>query len=80
MCSYPQLFAAYHVLLRLAAPRHPPWTLTSLDHIILLIPSLVDPRLIVSSLSKIKLEVRGFEPLTPGLQSRCSSQLSYTPD
>ena len=27
-----------------------------------------------------KVEVRGFEPLTPGLQSRCSSQLSYTPD
>ena len=45
MCSYPQLFAAYHVLLRLAAPRHPPWTLTSLDHIILLIPSLVDSKL-----------------------------------
>ena len=45
MCSYPQLFAANHVLLRLAAPRHPPWTLTSLDHIILLIPSLVDSKL-----------------------------------
>ena len=41
MCSYPQLFAANHVLRRLAAPRHPPWTLTSLDHIILLIPSLI---------------------------------------
>ena len=26
MCSFPRLFAAYHVLLRLAAPRHPPWT------------------------------------------------------
>ena len=25
------------------------------------------------------LEVRGLEPLTLGLQSRCSSQLSYTP-
>ena len=25
------------------------------------------------------LEIRGFEPLTPGLQSRCSSQLSYIP-
>ena len=24
MCSSPRLFAAYHVLLRLAAPRHPP--------------------------------------------------------
>ena len=24
MCSFPRLFAAYHVLLRLTAPRHPP--------------------------------------------------------
>ena len=26
MCSYPRLFAAYHGLLRLTAPRHPPQT------------------------------------------------------
>ena len=26
MCSYPRLFAAYRGLLRLQAPRHPPWT------------------------------------------------------
>ena len=26
MCSFPQLFAAYHGLLRLVAPRHPPYT------------------------------------------------------
>src|SRR5574344_432533 len=26
MCSSPRLFAAYHGLLRLAAPRHSPWT------------------------------------------------------
>ena len=25
------------------------------------------------------LELRGFEPLTPSLQGRCSSQLSYNP-
>ena len=25
------------------------------------------------------VEARGFEPLTPGLQSQCSSQLSYAP-
>ena len=25
------------------------------------------------------MEIRGFEPLTPGLQSLCSSQLSYIP-
>ena len=34
MCSYPWLFAAYHGLLRLVAPRHPPYTYCSLDHII----------------------------------------------
>ncbi len=26
-----------------------------------------------------KVEVNGVEPMTPCLQSRCSSQLSYTP-
>ncbi len=26
MCSFPALFAAYHGLLRLVAPRHPPYT------------------------------------------------------
>ena len=34
MCTYPGLFAAYHGLLRPTAPRHPPWTYISLDHII----------------------------------------------
>ena len=34
MCSFPWLFAAYHGLLRLVAPRHPPYTYSSLDHII----------------------------------------------
>ena len=29
--------------------------------------------------NKLYLEIRGFEPLTLGLQSRCSSQLSYIP-
>ena len=29
-CGSPRLFAAYHVLLRLSAPRHPPCTLSSL--------------------------------------------------
>ena len=36
MCSSPQLFAACHVLHRLLAPRHPPWTYISLGHIVLL--------------------------------------------
>ena len=30
ICSSPQLFAAYHVLLRLLVPRHPPYALYSL--------------------------------------------------
>jgi hypothetical protein len=30
VCSSPRLFAAYHGLLRTAAPRHPPWTLSRL--------------------------------------------------
>jgi len=29
-CGSPELFAAYHALLRLLAPRHPPYALTSL--------------------------------------------------
>ena len=37
----------------------------------------VFPSLVVSK--NVLLEIRGFEPLTPGLQSRCSSQLSYIP-
>ena len=37
VCSYTGLFAACRVLPRLAAPRHPPWTLFSLDHIVLLV-------------------------------------------
>ena len=30
ICSSPQLFAAYHVLLRLLVPRHSPYALSSL--------------------------------------------------
>ena len=32
ICSYPKLFAAYHVLLRLPVPRHPPCALYSLTN------------------------------------------------
>jgi hypothetical protein len=28
----------------------------------------------------VLVEVRGFEPLTPWLQTMCSAKLSYTPD
>ena len=36
MCSSPGLIAAYHVLHRLSAPRHPPYTLSNLTALILL--------------------------------------------
>ena len=39
ICSFPELFAAYHGLLRLATPRHPPMDPYSLDHIIVLTKS-----------------------------------------
>ena len=72
--TYPGLFAADHVLLRLAAPRHPPWTLFRLT--ILLFQFLT---LMISKTAVLCLEAWGFEPQTLGLQSRCSSQLSYAP-
>ena len=31
ICAYPKLFAAYHDLLRLLVPRHPPYALISLN-------------------------------------------------
>ena len=34
ICSSPQLFAAYHVFLRLLVPRHPPCALISLTNIL----------------------------------------------
>ena len=35
ICSSPQLFAAYHVLLRLLVPRHPPCALISLTNVLM---------------------------------------------
>ena len=39
ICSSPQLFAAYHVFLRLLVPRHSPYALSSLTFIFILITS-----------------------------------------
>ena len=72
ICSYTRLFAACHDLLRPPAPRHPPWTLSYLTILFLC------PFSIIFQKTK-ELEAQGFEPWTPGLQSRCSSQLSYAP-
>ena len=37
VCGYPELIAAYHVLRRLSAPRHPPCTLSSLTKLEILL-------------------------------------------
>ena len=87
VCAYPRLFAAYHVLLRLREPRHPPCALALffLSHAAGASPARgrAEPRcLACANMSKIlrrknrHVENNGFEPLTPCLQSRCSSQLS----
>ena len=102
VCSSPGLFAACRALHRRSAPRHPPWTYISLDHIAFppahSIPlrssrGAVPPGAFIFSVFSLPLscqtssrpplagrrsfmEIRGLEPLTLGLQSRCSSQLS----
>ena len=39
ICTYPRLFAAYHVLHRLQEPRHPPYALSYLFSALLLLMS-----------------------------------------
>ncbi len=81
VCTYPRLFAACHVLLRLSVPRHPPYALSNLT--LNLIPPY-DRLLYTSSLllysfsilSKIVhmrfVELSGIEPLTSCVQGRRS--------
>ena len=94
ICTSPGLFAAYHVLLRLREPRHPPSALACFSfpwHFLLCridISSACSSRFLSLALhcqhvkdlsrraSPPPVENNGFEPLTPCLQSRCSSQLS----
>ena len=66
--GFSQLAASFLAWQLLGIPRGPYFRLT-----ILLFLSLS------LSISKIRLEAGGLEPPTPGLQSRCSSQLSYAP-
>ena len=90
ICSSPWLIAAYHVLLRLQEPRHPPCALLyflGLDTTG--IATFVSRRflrtlfleiVLYSFLQYVKdlyfVENNGFEPLTLCVQGRCSSQLS----
>ena len=78
VCSSPGLFAACRGLHRLAAPRHPPWTCSRLAILPLPLSYLLVSSSFPISFKQLSslLEIRGLEPLTLGLQSRCSSQLS----
>ena len=81
VCGSPRLIAAYHALRRFLAPRHPPYALsnltTEMDHLArdsvntLLWLSKSDADPIRTTLS-VLVEMSGFEPATPCLQSRCS--------
>ena len=87
VCSSPRLIAAYHVLLRLLAPRHSPSTLSSLiANLQLQRPVIIMPLLYVDfkeqeplSRSQKLVGLTGLEPVTLRLSSACSNQLSYAP-
>ncbi len=85
-CGSPGLFAACHALLRPLVPRHPPRALCSLtvrDESILRSRRICPAPTFLSShatgqrlpmqLSRfVMVDPSGFEPLTPGVQDRCS--------
>ena len=66
VCSSPRLIAAYHDLLRLLAPRHPPYALLQLDHILQSYPNLIpgypsyDMPYVCETLSFVSLPRRSF--------------------
>src|SRR5258706_15385195 len=85
-CGSPRLIAACHVLHRFPAPRHPPFALSSLTTNFLwrtspgytresLYSVFKDHRRValaeIAARSRL-VEMTGFEPATPCLQSRCS--------
>ena len=81
VCAYPRLFAAYHVLLRLREPRHPPCALARFSFVSRA-PAVGAAGAACAMMSKIlrpsdgHVENIGLEPMTPCLQGRRSSQLS----
>ena len=92
ICWSPQLIAAYHVLLRLWEPRHPPCTLSYflllyrlLRRYVCFFSSVIGHYVIgvirmtndsIYWWLRSMVENNGFEPLTLCVQGRCSSQLS----
>ena len=90
ICSSPTLFAAYHVFLRLREPRHPPcalayflqralrfvWLIYTCSSFVTTFCFIMSKTFIVIHFCITGVENNGFEPLTPCVQGRCSSQLS----
>ena len=74
ICNSSWLIAAYHVLHRLQEPRYSPYALIHFQFLIILHKYVKELNLNNSILKFV--EDIGFEPMTPCLQSRCSSQLS----
>ena len=86
VCTYPSLFAAYHVLLRLREPRYPPSALISFFLTLVQSFDYTEIRLsrtvlFLSKMSKIFffVENKGLEPLTPCVQGRCSKPTELIP-
>ena len=74
MCSSPQLIAAYHVLLRLCEPRHPPYALNYFSRFFLL--SCILSQYVNELYLYRYVENIGVEPLTSCVLGRRSRQLS----
>ena len=75
VCTYPKLFAAYHVLLRLSVPRHPPYALSNLTNYLYLqqaaLGSILSHLFLDTfQLSKNKISFKMLKRSTPKLQKR----------
>ena len=67
ICASPKLFAAYHDLLRLLVPRHPPYALISLN---LMLKSIIHECIIVSGFSSPSIDdSTDFDPWFNSLNS-----------
>ena len=91
MCSSPSLIAAYHGLLRRAAPRHPPYALSRLTISYFTLTCFFSKKafpfpMIVKEPARDSFRHRTIlmgqnrvELLTPSLSEKCSNRLSYWP-
>ena len=74
ICISPQLFAAYHVFLRLLVPRHPPCALLRLTNFLCHVASRqlvwVFIKFMVSDVSNIQMKVKNQIPLRLVITSR----------